>query len=281
MAVFNAANEVQPLAVWPEDFKLGGSESSAGDFLRRLIEAFPNGQCRIEDVHEDRRWLWEGAAVRSILMAPLQVRGKTRAYTVLLGPEEEVYTKNHANLLNLAAIQASFTLERAANFQRTEESLRRDPVSGLLNHRIFQERLREEIVRCGRYGKPLSLLMLDVDGFRAYNDRFGYAAGDEWLRRLAAGVRSLVRNIDAVFRYGGKEICVLLPETDGRGALKTAQRIQGFVRTECRDASSTLGVSMGAAEWVKEEAAVFVSRVEGAVAKAKELGGDRIHLVPH
>lgn len=104
-----------------------------------------------------------------------------------------------------------------------------DPLTGLRNRRVFEERLETDIKHAWRYGTPLSLLILDVDHFKNYNDAFGHPAGDEALRQVAALLLSNVRSTDLVARYGGEEFVVLLPNTEAEGALLLAERCRRAV----------------------------------------------------
>ncbi len=122
--------------------------------------------------------------------------------------------------------------ENLAKSQKALEELSTlDGLTGLYNYREFHRRLTEEMQRSLRYGHPFSLLILDIDGFKAVNDIHGHLAGDEALRGLAALIRQEVRPADEVARYGGEEFAILLPETPGPGALAMAERIRDIVTT--------------------------------------------------
>ncbi len=98
-----------------------------------------------------------------------------------------------------------------------------DGLTGLKNHRAFQDRLADEVARARRYGTPLSLVMLDVDRFKQYNDTFGHPAGDQVLLQVAETLRGAVRECDYVARYGGEEFVLILPQTDTAGAVQIAE----------------------------------------------------------
>ncbi len=121
----------------------------------------------------------------------------------------------------------------AENLARSQKALEElstlDGLTGLYNYREFHRRLADEMQRSLRYGHPFSLLILDIDGFKAVNDKHGHLAGDEALRGLAALIRQEVRPADDVARYGGEEFAILLPETPGPGALAMAERIRDIV----------------------------------------------------
>jgi diguanylate cyclase (GGDEF)-like protein len=105
-----------------------------------------------------------------------------------------------------------------------------DPLTGLGNRRQLTDRLRLEIERASRFARPLGVLVLDVDHFKLINDRYGHQGGDRVLVELAERVRQAVREVDQVFRYGGEEFVILLPETDIVGSLTAAERIGDAVR---------------------------------------------------
>jgi diguanylate cyclase (GGDEF)-like protein len=114
-------------------------------------------------------------------------------------------------------------------FARERRALRatamRDPLTGAANRRAFSERLRYEIARHTRQQRSLAVIALDLDGFKAVNDRFGHQAGDELLREVAAAIGSILREQDTVARVGGDEFTVLAPETDRDGGECLADRV--------------------------------------------------------
>ena len=101
-----------------------------------------------------------------------------------------------------------------------------DGLTQVANRRHFDERIHEEIDRSQRYGRPLVLLLLDIDHFKKVNDSYGHPAGDAVLRRVADICRASIRTLDLVARFGGEEFAILLPETDIPGALQLAERIR-------------------------------------------------------
>jgi diguanylate cyclase (GGDEF)-like protein len=105
-----------------------------------------------------------------------------------------------------------------------------DGLTGLYNRRHFQDVLERELARCLRDGKSLSLLMCDLDRFKAYNDRFGHPEGDALLRRVAALLTNSIRHSDMAFRYGGEELAVLLPACSKSQAREVAEKVRVAVR---------------------------------------------------
>ena len=110
------------------------------------------------------------------------------------------------------------------------EEARRDPLTGLWNRRLFEGRLEYEVRRHRRNGLPLSVIALDLDGFKEVNDTLGHPAGDELLRQVAAVLSETVRDQDTVARQGGDEFCVIAPETDADEGAALAGRIKDGLR---------------------------------------------------
>jgi diguanylate cyclase (GGDEF)-like protein len=154
----------------------------------------------------------------------------------------------------------------------------RDDLTGLYNRRFFESELRREVERSRRFGHDVSLVMLDLDHFKAYNDRFGHRAGDEALRRVAECILAAThRRLDAIVRYGGEELALLLPETDLEGARRVAERFREAVET-CSDFRCALTVSAGVASLRGEgcDAEELVLQSDRALYEAKRAGRNRV-----
>ncbi len=160
-----------------------------------------------------------------------------------------------------------------------------DTLTGLMNRRFFDESLRTEFFRLKRSRAPLSLILLDVDHFKAYNDAYGHVAGDDCLRRVASAIRLGAKRLtDVAARYGGEEFAVILPETDAAGALEIAERIREGVEGLGipHSASLTSGrvtLSAGVVTLVPEElldCGEVVSRADFALYEAKRAGRNRV-----
>jgi diguanylate cyclase (GGDEF)-like protein len=172
--------------------------------------------------------------------------------------------------------QAQLALEQLAT---------RDGLTGLANRRCFDETLHAEWARALRQRQPLSLLMVDVDNFKAYNDANGHLGGDECLKRIATAVSSEMRANDLVARYGGEEFAVILPNQSLKGAAVVAERIRTRVeqlQVPNRMAPSEhVTVSIGAATALaspENSASDLVAIADAALYRAKHMGRNRISL---
>src|SRR5215210_5097458 len=160
---------------------------------------------------------------------------------------------------------------------RISDSARTDPLTGLLNRRALEEMLDLEIERATRVGRPLSVIVGDLDSFSAVNERQGHAAGDTALQLVASDCLKWKRRIDQVARIGGEEFAVLLPETDERGAFIVAERLRRATHRTFSEAAVRVTISFGVASSPLHgtDAVGLLRAADRAVAAAKELGSDR------
>jgi diguanylate cyclase (GGDEF)-like protein len=179
------------------------------------------------------------------------------------------------------------TIVEMAQLLETERSAITDLVTGLYNRRYFGSALRREVRRSGRYGLTFSLLMLDLDGFKDVNDRYGHLVGDQVLGRAGTLIRGAVREADIACRYGGDEFAVIVPETDRLGAYTVAQRIRravedGFAGKPVVGREIPMAISGGIASFPKDgtEAAEVVARADETLYQAKRAGRNRMLLYP-
>jgi diguanylate cyclase (GGDEF)-like protein len=165
-------------------------------------------------------------------------------------------------------------LREANALLRTQAT--RDTLTGLRNLRALRERMSEEIERARRHKEPLSLLLLDVDRFKQYNDTFGHPAGDDVLCKVARVMEDQARGTDFVARYGGEEFVILLPNTTVEAARVAAERVRAAI--ECaswtqRPVTASIGVATTDAS--DAEAAVLLAQADTALYAAKAQGRNR------
>jgi diguanylate cyclase (GGDEF)-like protein len=152
-----------------------------------------------------------------------------------------------------------------------------DGLTGIFNHRAAKERLAAEWNRARRYDTPLSVLMLDVDKFKQYNDTYGHPAGDEVLKTVARLLREKARDTDVVARYGGEEFILLLPNTGDEAALTFAERLRVTLESEPWPLRAVTA-SIGAATMTEamESFDDLVSAADKALYQSKESGRNRV-----
>jgi len=199
-------------------------------------------------------------------------------------------TVEDMDFLALTSHQISAGIEKSNLFTRTEELAQLDGLTNLFNHRVFKERLEQEVSRRSRSGKPLSLIMLDIDHFKRFNDNFGHQAGDAVLKELASVIKGQCRysTMDICFRYGGEEFAVLLSEQELAIAVKVAERIRRVVERHSfaitkRMTGASVTVSLGVAgmsgndDLRPEE---LLKQADDALYRSKRAGRNRVTPPP-
>jgi diguanylate cyclase (GGDEF)-like protein/PAS domain S-box-containing protein len=152
-----------------------------------------------------------------------------------------------------------------------------DALTGLNNHRAFQEQLAEEFERTQRYSTPLSLVIMDMDQFKSFNDSFGYTEGDQMLKRVAGILQKVARNTDIVCRFGGEEFGVILPNTAAEGAVEAAERFRSALEAQTwpfRAMSASFGASTAHADMTTVQQ--LITEAEQALHASKRQGRNRV-----
>lgn len=164
-------------------------------------------------------------------------------------------------------------MQLATANSRLETLAQTDGLTGLKNHRTFHERLAEEIQRAARYDMPLSLLLIDVDSFKAYNDAFGHPAGDKVLKQVASILQFNIRVSDMAARYGGEEFGIILPHTGLEGACQMAENLRLALEQACWP-ERAITASFGVATWTLEtpNAAELIAQADEALYHSKRQG---------
>lgn len=181
------------------------------------------------------------------------------------------------------ALQERVLRKRAAEGEFYKELSRKDGLTELYNHRFFHQLLETEVSRARRYNRVVSLLMIDIDDFKRYNDAHGHPAGDAALKSLAQLLRHSSRNCDFVSRYGGEEFTVIVPEVSADSARRMAERIRKLVDEAKFDGEDVmdggrLTISVGVATFPVQasDKNELIERADQALYRAKALGKNRV-----
>jgi diguanylate cyclase (GGDEF)-like protein len=224
---------------------------------------------------------------KSFIIVPIVIKeGVIGILNITDRKDIAIFTENDLKTINfLCYILASY-IENIKLFKINTKLIAVDVLTGLFNHRHFQEHLLEEIYHAERYRHPLSLLMLDIDNFSLYNQTYGYSSGDSALKQIARIIKENTRRVDIVARYGPEEFMIILPSTRLKQAMVAAERIRQKISYSIfvENRKSSLGmdrltVSIGVVEHkvgiTKEE---LLRRVKNALLRAKQKGKNCIQV---
>jgi diguanylate cyclase (GGDEF)-like protein len=175
-----------------------------------------------------------------------------------------------------------YAVQRAEALRSLRDQAIHDDLTGLYNRREFNRLLAEEISRCRRYGRTMTLLMFDIDRFKVVNDTLGHQAGDSVLRYTARALHDALRAVDRPARYGGDEFAVILSETGGAAAVGAAERLGRVVSQQVAAEGMALpfplSLSIGLAEWPADAdtAEMLIAKADLGLYAAKRQGGNRV-----
>ena len=181
---------------------------------------------------------------------------------------------------------ATDVTERVELYLETQRLATQDPLTGCFNRRHFMILAKQELQRVVRYARPVSLLMLDIDHFKNFNDQYGHPAGDQLLCALVNLCQKVLRNVDILARYGGEEFVILLPETDSDAVFLTGERLRKEIEkmeVVTSQGKQSVTVSIGAASYDKSgehllNVDVLIKHADQALYKAKNAGRNSIKL---
>ena len=193
--------------------------------------------------------------------------------------ESDCSPKRFRTLIHDMADEIRAPLARAMDYEDLYEQARCDSLTGLVNRRVFEERAEQEMRNADRYGHDLSVAGLDLDHFKAVNDRLGHAAGDDALIAVAQAMGEMVRESDLLARVGGDEFILLMPNTDAESARHILNRLCERVQEMGIQApgAPALGVSIGVSAWEKGlDLKGWMEKTDAALYRAKAQGRSRV-----
>jgi two-component system cell cycle response regulator len=244
----------------------------AGGELRDLTSPVYTKQARVKEAE-------------SLLVLPLLTGDEAIGTFMLAARERQQFGKDVRDMLGVIANQVAVSLQNGMMYQQMETMATTDGLTGLTNHRTFQDRLVQLLDRAERTQQPASLLLCDVDHFKRVNDTYGHPVGDEVLRQVARVLQRSVRKIDIPARYGGEEFAVVLEATGTEGAMHLAERIRRDVAAMVIDSDKGqfhVTMSIGIASFPDDarERSLLIERADASLYFAKENGRNRCVSFP-
>jgi diguanylate cyclase (GGDEF)-like protein len=219
---------------------------------------------------------------RAALAHPLVIADGSIMGVISVVREGEPFSDDERDLFQYLAGQATVSIENVDLHEVVQRQAVTDELTGLFNHRRFQEVIAAEVERARRYDEPVGLVMLDIDDFKQFNDSYGHQQGDLVLREVARVLRANSREIDEPARYGGEELAVALPQTDFEGTYNLAERVRVAVASleiPRLDGEATLRVtvSLGAASLPEtaDDKDGLIAAADAALYRAKRAGKNR------
>ena len=206
----------------------------------------------LPDVRSYPKYVPGNPDVRSELAVPVVAGDELLGVLNVESRQPAAFGGDELAILQVMAGQLAVALQNLEAKEKLKELAIRDPLTALYNRRFLEEVIGQEVAAARRYRRPLALLYVDVNGFRAVNNTHGHLVGDEVLRRVAGYLQDNVREADYVFRIGGDEFLVLLPETDGE-AEEVAKRLKQGIGEVLSDVGVPIGLSIGIAVWEPDE----------------------------
>ncbi len=192
------------------------------------------------------------------------------------------YSDSNLDFLSIVSNIASLALENIRQYATIEKLSYTDSMTGVFNYRYFYKRLNEEILRAKRFNRDLSLVILDIDNFKLFNDNYGHQTGDLVLKRLAEIINRTVRSIDVVSRYGGEEFCIIMPDTNAASCGIFIERLRSEIaqfrlESDILEKDNVVTVSVGGAVYPRDAAAPdrIIYCADMALLEAKASGRNR------
>ncbi len=265
--------------------RLGVGEEAVRRWLEHTEPAFGLRGILTEPVLEATLKAADKEGIGTFVAVPLWSRNVMWGGLGLSSHTSRRFSTEELELLKSIGNEVAVGIENARLLEKTRELSITDELTGLYNRRHFYEVLEAEMERTQRYGRSFSVAMLDLDGFKQYNDRFGHTNGDAALKSLGERLKSSLRKVDRVFRYGGDEFTIILPSTEARKAKKIIDRIKSewleVPKAENLVLESPLGFSAGIAQFPEnaETADGLVFLADAALYHSKREGGYKSTLV--
>jgi diguanylate cyclase (GGDEF)-like protein/putative nucleotidyltransferase with HDIG domain len=233
----------------------------------------------LEDIYQEDKEGLENAHIK--ILCP--IISKRRLVGIMALSKKEAqghYSKEESDLIIMLARESAVAIENAQIYTSAKEKANTDELTGLYNHRYLQESLNREIEECAVSGDDFSLLFIDLDFFKTYNDIYGHVLGDEILKDVGQIIQSSIRDTDIGGRYGGDEFAAILKGTSTEGARIVAERIRSKLESTMNEKGFLITCSIGVASWRVDGVVrgTIIQAADSAVYAAKLAGRNRVCL---
>ena len=235
----------------------------------------------VDSIDQDRRFAGAAFPFRSMVALPMRVQDRALGVLVAFDAEERTFTRQDFQRMESLSRQLALGMSKSILYEREEEMSLTDGLTKLYRRRFFQERFDSELDRARRYSRPLSLIMLDLDDFKKYNDSYGHPAGDDLLRRVARAMEATFKRPSILCRFGGEEFAVMIPEAPKEAARDAAEAFRSVVEEAGRDepgGRNPVTVSAGVATFPSDAQTRrdLIARADLALYRAKGEGRNRV-----
>lgn len=215
--------------------------------------------------------------VVSLLGVPLTIEGRIVGVLYVNDFKKRDFRAEDISLFSLLSVYAALTIERVRSIEDMRQLSITDGLTGLYNHRYLMEQMNKEVERAGRHDHPLSIIMLDIDRFKDYNDNFGHLEGNKALKGIARILKRVARTTDTVGRFGGEEFCIIVPEIKKDGAMAFAKRLlKEIAVTPFPNRKITLSGGVAAFPRDGKTPLDLIKKADKFLYKAKRQGRNRI-----
>lgn len=263
---------------YDEDFVAQHREIAIGECLCGRVAVAGEPVLSANSAHDPRHTIHcAGLGDHGHIVVPLKAQQRVVGVLCLHLAADTTPDDLVVSALVTAGHHIGVAIEHARLYEAARERALHDPLTGLANRRLMELVLERNLARARRAGSELSLVMIDVDHFKRFNDAHGHTAGDAVLRQLAAAITASVRDADLAARYGGEEFLLLLPDAGLKQAAEAAERVRQLVA-----AQTAVTISLGVACYHEAlgSAQALVDAADAAMYRAKRAGRNRVELAP-
>jgi len=266
------------------NFHLKAVDNNKSDLIRHVGEQATSAIVRDISGRNDYQPLRSNT--RSVMLIPMVTQGKAAGILAAESPKTNAFSEKDQRMLSVVARSAAVAMDNATLHRKMEDLTITDELTGIYNYRYFSLKLKEELRRADRYNLPLSLIMLDIDWFKTFNDTYGHEVGNIVLKGITGVVKECIRDVDIFARYGGEEFVIILPQTPREEVTKIGERIRKQIEKASFGGEAGIGdlkvtVSVGISSFPEngrpnEE---LLSLVDQALYRAKGSGKNMVCVI--